>query len=317
MHTISLRSFMILPQLIDRKAAPALVLLGAFAIVVVVGVAAGVIGPDDGELAPVFAGLAAVYIGGAGFEALGQNRLGDALKALSAYMILGLVAMLASAVLAVISADYSDSAFLAADRFMFAIDWQTDIPAMTQNREIGLALSHAYASLTWQPFLMLGYLIIAGKSSRCWKAITATALALAICIGVFPFCPAEGGYVHCHIDAASVPNVRVLSAWHYPVILHALKEGKLNSLGSGTLEGIVAMPSFHASAAVILAWALWATRLRWPFLILNAVMLVSAVPIGGHYVVDVIAGAALAFFAIWWTLKIHGPCPKFSGRELE
>ena len=38
--------------------------------------------------------------------------------------------------------------------------------------------------------------------------------------------------------------------------------------------------------------------LRWPFAAINLLMVVSAVPVGGHYVVDTMAGAACALLSI-------------------
>jgi membrane-associated phospholipid phosphatase len=43
----------------------------------------------------------------------------------------------------------------------------------------------------------------------------------------------------------------------------------------------------------------WPSRLfRWPMLALNALMILAAIPVGGHYLVDILAGAATAVAAI-------------------
>jgi membrane-associated phospholipid phosphatase len=42
----------------------------------------------------------------------------------------------------------------------------------------------------------------------------------------------------------------------------------------------------------------WNRRLFWPVAVLDAVMLVSAVPSGNHYLADVIAGVGVAVLAI-------------------
>ena len=51
--------------------------------------------------------------------------------------------------------------------------------------------------------------------------------------------------------------------------------------------------------AVLTAWALW--PLRWiglPLALLNALVLVSTIPQGGHYLADILAGTALALAAL-------------------
>jgi membrane-associated phospholipid phosphatase len=65
------------------------------------------------------------------------------------------------------------------------------------------------------------------------------------------------------------------------------------------LNGVVTFPSFHAAAAILLGWGFWALRwIRWPAVALNIAMFLAAVPIGGHYVADILAGAAAAVLAI-------------------
>lgn len=66
-----------------------------------------------------------------------------------------------------------------------------------------------------------------------------------------------------------------------------------------TSEGILTMPSVHAATAVLLIVGFLRTRLFLPVLLLNMVMIYSCVPIGRHYVVDLIAGAAVAAVAIF------------------
>ena len=135
--------------------------------------------------------------------------------------------------------------------------------------------------------------------------MTAWAIALAFCLLVFPLCPAVGGYVHFHIPHGTMLGVQVPSAWTASVSLENLRNGSHRYLDYSSLNGLITMPSFHAAAAVLLAWGYFHLKwLRWPFFALNVGMILSAVPIGGHYVVDVFAGAmvaglAVAFAKLW------------------
>ena len=65
------------------------------------------------------------------------------------------------------------------------------------------------------------------------------------------------------------------------------------------MEGIITFPSYHAALAIVLGWALWQVAwLRWPGVVVNG-LVVAATPIdGGHYFVDVFAGAVIAALAI-------------------
>ena len=65
------------------------------------------------------------------------------------------------------------------------------------------------------------------------------------------------------------------------------------------MEGIVRFPSFHTALAVIFTYA--HRGIRWsfpPVAALNGVMLRSIPSEGGHYLVDMIAGGAVALVAI-------------------
>ena len=65
------------------------------------------------------------------------------------------------------------------------------------------------------------------------------------------------------------------------------------------LEGLVAFPSFHTAAGLLYIWAFWPLRLlRWPAIVVNCAM-IATTPLGGaHYVIDLLAGAVVAFAAI-------------------
>jgi hypothetical protein len=81
--------------------------------------------------------------------------------------------------------------------------------------------------------------------------------------------------------------------------LLTLRAGGPWQFESLAMQGIVAMPSFHTVLAVLFTYAFRGTGLLgYAIAALNVAMLISIPPIGGHYLVDVIAGAALAVGAI-------------------
>jgi membrane-associated phospholipid phosphatase len=80
----------------------------------------------------------------------------------------------------------------------------------------------------------------------------------------------------------------------------ALEAGTFRHYDIARAAGLVTMPSFHAVLAVLCALACWPLRwLRWPAMVYNAVMLVATVRAGGHYLVDVLAGIAVAIGSAW------------------
>jgi membrane-associated phospholipid phosphatase len=64
--------------------------------------------------------------------------------------------------------------------------------------------------------------------------------------------------------------------------------------------GIVTFPSFHASMAVLLAASMRGYRYGFAAaVIVNILMLLATVPIGYHYLTDVIAGCAIGLGSLY------------------
>jgi len=58
-------------------------------------------------------------------------------------------------------------------------------------------------------------------------------------------------------------------------------------------QGLVSLPSFHTALGVLFCLALRHSRLGWPCLLLNLLMITSTPVMGGHDLVDLLAGALL------------------------
>ena len=118
-------------------------------------------------------------------------------------------------------------------------------------------------------------------------------------VAIFPTLPAQGGFLHFGIALTDVPGVLVHAAWLQRKLLEPVRHGTLRLITVGTFEGIISFPSFHAAAAVLLGWSYSRLgRIGWLFVALNFAMFLSAIPIGGHYLVDVAAGGLLAVLSL-------------------
>jgi len=83
------------------------------------------------------------------------------------------------------------------------------------------------------------------------------------------------------------------------------------------MVGLVTFPSFHAVLALLVIYITRRTGLAGHlFAFWNVIMLVSIVPLGGHYLVDIIGGAgvlAIAIMAHRWAVRLHG---RFDGYRI-
>lgn len=203
-----------------------------------------------------------------------------------------------SYVLASTNLPLCDATLISLDRAI-GVDWPSLVRSIMHQQTLMFVLNVAYASLHYQCPLLVPVLFFMGQQEKGMQFALAWSIALAATVLISPFTPALGGYLHYQLEPRDFPEVRVVAAWLFAAPFHAVRDGSLNVIDLATLDGIITFPSFHAAAAVLMGWRWLAVPLlRWPMLALNALMLISSVPVGGHYIVDVIAGSLLAILSI-------------------
>lgn len=236
----------------------------------------------------------------------GFARVATAIEAWALFTGICVTVTLLTFVLAANPRPLADIWLARADRAIAPwLDWPGTMLALARTgHAVGVA-NRVYQSIGWQPQLLVVILAMTAAYRRVWHFLLSWITTLCIVMLVFAFCPALGAYAHFGIAAADVPAMRDPTPWHQPEVILGLRSGTLRLIDLGTLDGIVTFPSFHAGAAVLLTYAFWTLRpLRWPFAALNAAMLVSAVPIGGHYLIDIVAGVIVAIAGLCVTTAI-------------
>ena len=126
---------------------------------------------------------------------------------------------------------------------------------------------------------------------------TALSYSLAMALAIYPFAPADAAFTHYGVTPAQYP-IESTIPWTTGPVVHFFKEGARH-VTLESLKGLITFPSYHAAIAVILAWAAWPLRgLGYFIVLLNAVVLLSCILVGAHYLVDVIAGSAISVASI-------------------
>lgn len=277
-----------------------MVVIGVFVAIFASGVAMARMGYDHADLDGLFLLFAALWSAGHAGEAFGARWMPDLCKLFAVYLGLALAAPLATAVLVTCEFPMVDAKLAAADRLLFpAFSWPSLARWFGSHDAVSRVLSHVYSTLGWQPLLLFAVLTLSGRAQMAWRVMTAWSAALLICVITFTFTPALDAYTYFAIGHREMPGILSDTSWNAPRILTGIRNGTIDTLGNSTMEGLISMPSFHAAGAVILAWGYGKVAwLRWPFLVLNLIMLVSAVPVGGHYLIDILAGLLVAVIAI-------------------
>jgi len=203
-----------------------------------------------------------------------------------------------SYVVAALDWPLQDQGLAALDRAM-GFDARAVILFVNEYPTLAGALGFGYAMIKW-PLLAIPIILAATRRfARLQQFVTSLTLALLITIVISIFVPAIGNYQVLGLTPAEVPNVNVTAFLLGQHDIPAVRDGSLRHLELFKLAGIVTFPSFHTASAVLYAWAFAPVRFFGPAaMVTNTLMIASTPVVGGHYLIDVVAGVALAVASI-------------------
>ena len=282
---------------VDHPEKLIMALVGAFALAACAGFLLTGHQYHNISLTPVWAGAMLVVASGAAIGSQWSADIGLAVRYWGYFFAISILGSLNGSLLASAAMPLVDSQLLAADR-LIGFDWRATFFALHRNDTLLIALSVAYSTLAWQPVVLIGVLAIGPHHRIVRTFVLAWGLALAVTLAISPFTPALGNFLYHGLAQADYPAIRVTAAWTFAENFAAMRSGSAQLITRDSLDGLVTFPSFHTSGAVLLAMG-WSAirRASVPFCLLNAAMIVSAIVIGGHYLVDVLAGIVIAVAA--------------------
>lgn len=153
-----------------------------------------------------------------------------------------------------------------------------------------IVFSIIYNSFLFQkPFTLL-YLSLRGQLNHLESFMMQYMIAGVLAIVIGAALPAVGTYIWYHFP----PNPGQLSDMEQ---LYALRE---NIVDLDKLNGIVEFPSFHTASALIYTYAFRDENkfIFIPILFLNILLIFSCLSHGGHFLIDIFGGIAVAIIAI-------------------
>ena len=190
-----------------------------------------------------------------------------------------------------------DDALAAGDRAI-GFDWLAWFSWVHEHRIVTLVFKIAYNSATPQLALIPVYLALSGQAQRNARLIWELMLSLTLIVPLSGLLPAASAWVHYAVTD-------LIPAIHMPDFT-ALRNGTMREISLARMEGLITFPSFHTTLAVLFVAALRRHRLALAIgAVVNGLMLLSIPSEGGHYLVDVIAGAMVAAVAIQMAARIE------------
>jgi hypothetical protein len=191
-----------------------------------------------------------------------------------------------------------DERLLAADHVLH-LDWRACLTWLDGHAALGSILDICYRSALDQVGVTILVLGLFGRVRRLQTFVLAMQISLLVCAAAPAFMPALGIYNFLHIVAATDHPHIPLTSMNGALSQILQLRGAAPHIRLDDIEGIVVCPSFHTVLAILFAWAFWTVPvLRWAMLGLNAGMLAATPLSGGHYFVDLVAGAGLALASL-------------------
>lgn len=192
-----------------------------------------------------------------------------------------------------------DAEFAAIDQAM-GFDWMAHFAWISANPLVGKILLYSYHSCMAQMAVGVIILSLTKRFAHLREFLflfAATALVVSI---IAAFVPALGAFpFHAPPASLKIANDPLVGIYHLEDV-RALRAGTLRSVDMAHINGLVTLPSFHAIFAILLAWSTRGLRYLFiPSIILNTTVCISAIAIGGHYLIDIYTGAAIAFAAMY------------------
>lgn len=157
-----------------------------------------------------------------------------------------------------------------------------------------------YASTAPQTKVMFAYCLLVRRNfTPAWEFSTCVAVAGFAMLFVWALCPALSPYVYYGYRLPVEPPLSV------PHML-ALRSGEAFVMGEAT--GLVVVPSFHTVFSLLLVWIYRNERYLLPLsVIFNVGVLLSIIPSGWHYAIDLVVGALWTVGTVWFTERMVKP----------
>jgi membrane-associated phospholipid phosphatase len=179
-------------------------------------------------------------------------------------------------------------------------DWLRFLDMTNSSPFVAALLVRVYQTIGPVAELVIIWLALNRRGERLAELAAILSLStVGLCIGTW-LVPAAGAFAYYGPAPQRVENFSALGEmWSFAHTFTMLRDGSLSVIDLSALQGVVSFPSFHTVLGVMTIYALRDTRwLMIPVLLLNATMIASTLPVGGHHLADVLAGAGLTFGAI-------------------
>ena len=156
------------------------------------------------------------------------------------------------------------------------------------------ALSLAYLSAVPIMFVTAVWFAVRGQTERVWEIGWGFSVCILLCAIISIHYPAIGNFAYANLEGVPGRGLPAGSGTYHLVAFRSLHEGTEPILDLRQMGGLVTFPSFHVIMPLIVVWAFrGCAKAVWAASIWGIAVVVSTIPIGGHYVIDLAGGVLL------------------------
>lgn len=178
------------------------------------------------------------------------------------------------------------------------IETRTVVVAIANMPTVAALLASAYVSSFPILFGSVVFLAWTRQVRSLWRLAFVFAFTAGGCATVSAFFPAAGAFSHFAYPAEILDGLPSGAGSYHLAKFEYYRHAVAPTISMSSLQGVVTFPSFHCCLALMTTFAYLHYRgLFLLSLLRGGVVIVSTIPIGGHYLVDLPAGAALCGLA--------------------
>jgi len=188
---------------------------------------------------------------------------------------------------------------LAAIDHAMGFSWPALMTLAADHRLTTAILGFAYLSVMPQIVLLILVLGWQQRSADIYGLSLALSLGALIAVAVWTLFPSFGAFSVFDLPASVSAKLGLALDGEYGRDLVAMLKNGPGFISPKELRGIIGFPSYHTVQALVLIWyARHIPWLRWAALALNILVLIATPIHGGHHLIDLIGGGAVACAAI-------------------
>lgn len=184
--------------------------------------------------------------------------------------------------------------YLAKSDKLIGIDTQMLVRWVSEHGLAAIPLNVAYLGTIPVIFGAVVFLALSGRETRMWELCCCFSGVGIICALSSTMFTAIGAFTNNSIPLDVVSRLPNGAGLFHLEVFNRFRSGEVSLIRIGDLEGVVTFPSFHAAMGLMTGYAFrnirGASTIAWTW---SAVVIISTIPVGGHYGVDIIAGAVV------------------------